>query len=523
MDEQRGQLSIFLGISVLLILTMMAFVINVGLFVKAKINLQNAVDAAAWAGAAVQARQLTNIAYLNWEMRNNYKEWMFKYYVLGQVSMEKTNVDSSGNFVKQPDDLMDFRRDLHAAAVSFRTSGGDAIYDRWNIPSVCIDVAGGNFENLCDLYHLPGVPFFPDSGLNIKDLSDEFFTHITEAKAKDCAFRTDLNFGVSMAWAYGIKGEDIAGDIDTPVASDREGAWVKALELALRMRNLEKIVNRPPEQQSICIGGSDCKSIRSLEGESPDLPVANERPIKAFLSAWRNLSGGIDKEKGVDVFSSSFRLTELSPTSYPVSPRSLSGFLIPASPSSNLEKHYLDLWIYPLNLATFFVNFSPSSSSYAAKGRGGASFPTGSDCSAIRMALPVPGFIFGFAKNPDVVTYYAVKGEANYIGLLYPFSDKNGVKLHAYAAAKPFGGRIGPILFGNKNDGESVIPRDANFRSAAYLSGINLSSTPSAEPDLMPTSSLFWVKGTSDAVGGIPISGAMQNLPSPICFMITWI
>ena len=86
LKNARGQLSIFLAISVVFFITAVAFVINVGLFVKAKINLQNAVDAAAWSGAAVQARQLSDIAYLNWEMRNVYKEWMFKYYVLGNLS-----------------------------------------------------------------------------------------------------------------------------------------------------------------------------------------------------------------------------------------------------------------------------------------------------------------------------------------------------------------------------------------------------------------------------------------------------
>ena len=68
--KERGQLSIFLGIVLIVLVSFLAFIINVGLFVKAKINLQNAVDAAAFSGAAVQARQLTNIAYLNWELSN---------------------------------------------------------------------------------------------------------------------------------------------------------------------------------------------------------------------------------------------------------------------------------------------------------------------------------------------------------------------------------------------------------------------------------------------------------------------
>ena len=77
--SNRGQLSIFMGITLIIVMSMLAFIINVGLFVKAKINLQNAADAAAFSGAATQARQLTNIGYVNWELINTYKEWMFKY------------------------------------------------------------------------------------------------------------------------------------------------------------------------------------------------------------------------------------------------------------------------------------------------------------------------------------------------------------------------------------------------------------------------------------------------------------
>ena len=83
--NQNGQLTVFLAIGLTIFLTMTAFIINVGLFVKAKINLQNATDAAAWSGASVQARQLSQIGYLNFEIRNVYKEWLFKYYVLGNL------------------------------------------------------------------------------------------------------------------------------------------------------------------------------------------------------------------------------------------------------------------------------------------------------------------------------------------------------------------------------------------------------------------------------------------------------
>ena len=94
---QAGQLSMFLGVTLIIIICLLAFIINVGLFVRAKINLQNAVDAAAYSGAATQARLLTQIAYVNWEMRNNLKEWMFKYYVLGQLGNQVLLDQGAGN------------------------------------------------------------------------------------------------------------------------------------------------------------------------------------------------------------------------------------------------------------------------------------------------------------------------------------------------------------------------------------------------------------------------------------------
>lgn len=91
-----------MGIALILVMGMLAFIINIGLFVKAKINLQNAVDAAAFAGAATQSRQLTNIANVNWEMRNTYKEWMFKYYILGQMGLVKGNNNLSDAALASP-------------------------------------------------------------------------------------------------------------------------------------------------------------------------------------------------------------------------------------------------------------------------------------------------------------------------------------------------------------------------------------------------------------------------------------
>jgi hypothetical protein len=54
----------------------------------------------------------------------------------------------------------------------------------------------------------------------------------------------------------------------------------------------------------------------------------------------------------------------------------------------------------------------------------------------------------GFYKKPETMTYYAIRLKAK---VRLPFSPFGEVTLKAYAAAKPFGSRIGPKLEDNKD------------------------------------------------------------------------
>jgi hypothetical protein len=205
--SQKGQLSIFLGTLLLTVMSLLAFVINVGLFVKAKINLQNAVDAAAWSGAAVQARQLTNMSYLNWELRNTYKEWMFKYYVVGQLGLEKTHVHNlsvNTKFVQPSANNMNFRANPFWAdqGSPLGTDGGDGAFDKFNLPSTCIHF--GSAANICQIQDVPGLPRFGSEGLpSISEANESFLNVMTSEKAKNCVVRSELNFATAMTWTYG--------------------------------------------------------------------------------------------------------------------------------------------------------------------------------------------------------------------------------------------------------------------------------------------------------------------------------
>ncbi len=524
--REAGQLSIFLGMVLVVVTTFIAFVVNVGLFVKAKINLQNSVDAAAFAGASVQARQLTNIGYLNWEMRNTYKEWLFKYYVLGNIGLDSIdNIDGTappgpgcnGGIPLNNGSGMNFR--LRQFTGNDCRYYNNQVYDHYNVPSVCIHFGSNN--NICEIVTLPGLPRFNTVGLpSISEQHESFLNSIVQTKADDCSDRSNINMGATMLWTYGTGSATILGGVPE-IAPTRIGAWVQALELALRMRNLEAIVNTPPISSPICrnpgnTNGVPCTSIETIMNDGSSLPF-HERPTKAFWSAFRNLSGGAFKENNdSNDFAASFRLTELSPNPFPTNERSLSGFLIPAGQAA-LEKRYLDLKVMPVNYAMFYTSFFPASGDFTTA----AGAPRAeAACGGTKTAIPVPGYIMGFVKNPEVVTYYAVEGAAEFTGLFYPFFETKGITLKTYSVAKPFGGRIGPVLFnaGFQGNDSEVKTRDTDKRTSSnYISAFNLENVPDISTDAgaaqvltggypIPTTQNFWVTSTgSQVIGGNPV------------------
>ncbi|MCP4914310.1 MAG: hypothetical protein GY909_14450 [Oligoflexia bacterium] len=499
-----------MGMTLLVIVSFLAFIINVGLFVKAKINLQNAVDAAAYSGASVQARQLTNIAYLNWEMRNTYKEWMFKYYVLGQKKLEATQLVNIDTPLNNP--YMNFR--LRPFYTPGQSGYDPTIYDYYNVPSICIDY--GSSHPICHIASVPGLPRFNAVGMpSISEQHESFLNSLVATKSDACSSRSNVNMGTAMLWAYGTRNSSLFSDVPD-IASSRPGAWTESLELALRMRNLEMMMNLPPLSEPICLQPTSaaCIPANELDDKMTAIPLY-ERPIKSFWSAFRNLGGGAYKEDMSDPFVQSFRLTELKPNPLNVNPNSLSGFLIPSAAgtigeegSTPFEKHYVDLQIYPMNLVTFYTTFVTTTGDFKNSG-----VSSESDCAGVKTALPIPGYILGFTKNPQVVTYYPVKGEAEFVGLFFPFTETNGIKLTAYAAAKPFGGRIGPKLFSIQN--ETVIqPRaEAEKRlTVPYFSALDTAPVAAATGGIkagypIPTTVDFWASASKLTIGGNPTTG----------------
>ena len=514
--DSKGQMSIFLGVVMLIIMGLLAFTINIGIFVKSKINLQNAVDAAAYSGAAVQARQLTNIAYMNWEMRNIYKEWMLKYYVLGQL-----NHPGVRKAINAPNERVDYRLpplcgDRGSPCAAAFSSMTHKSWDPWNIPSICIDLVGT--YKICNTYTLPGLPKFGALGApGLDDTHMVFMSVMEEQKSLDCAKRSNLNFLLATQWTYGMEKNAFLPANIPKVALHRRGAFPLALEAAIRVRNLERIINQPPHRTGIT-----ASNVAALENQPHPI---HERTVKAFWAGYRNLAKSPDGEK--HALKRTFTLTELSPGPRVINSdfdKNLSTYLMGGIGSNGFspsEKHYVDLQLQLVNYAIFFNLFHAGEALVPATS--GTPHPVGeaASCPVVKVAIPVPGYPLGFIKNPNILTYYAVKGVASFTGLFNPFQGP--IKMEAYAAAKPFGGRIGPHLFKVHSEQELRTRPKLSF---SYISGLQIGiSSEDIDQDSLnsypiPHDQDFWLEGrTNEVVGGIPnasdakIKFGIPNMP----------
>ena len=509
LKNQKGQISIFFSASLVVLVSIIAFVINIGLFVKAKINLQNATDAAAFSGAAVQARQLSKIAYLNWEMRNIYKEWMYKYYVIGNLNLQ--DVENPGGTGPMSFRLQD---DLNVLT-------NQRAKDNYNIPAVCIHIAGSQ-TNICKRYSIPGLPEFGSSQLvGAEEASRAFMDTLISTKVNDCIDRTRLNMLVANTWTYNVLAstmdDSLAGQ-GPAILADRQGAWPRAVELGMRIRNLEYAMNRKAQTRGVCNSGSTDKTNCgvSINDIMQERMLGNERIVKAFYSGYRNLGNDVDQE-----MKESFTLTEIPPRPVPYSsPTNASYLMIPKVKAQNYEKQWVDLKLMMANYAIFYAAMIPRADS-----------ATSGACDVSKVAIPVPGYPLGFYKNPDVITYYAVRGEAEFIGMFNPFNDS--VKMTAYAAAKPMGGRIGPMLFVQKENETGFYGRrdSGKLRSIPYIASLNFIGATTRysgplqagqyEPGVpLPLNATaapgpFWLSSPDSQIGGLATDSSVVEFGVP--------
>jgi hypothetical protein len=86
--NQNGQVALFVALIFQIIFVLFALVINVGLIVHHKINLQQSTDLAAYYGAMKQAEILNVIGHINFQMRQAWKLMTWRYRIIGSFAYQ---------------------------------------------------------------------------------------------------------------------------------------------------------------------------------------------------------------------------------------------------------------------------------------------------------------------------------------------------------------------------------------------------------------------------------------------------
>jgi Flp pilus assembly protein TadG len=400
--NDKGQVSLMVAIMMMTFLFFFCFVVNVGMLVNAKIQLQNAADLAAYAGAATQARLLNRISFLNYEMRRNYKKFLFRYYVMGNRAQKNFPKTATGTKPQTPN--------------YWAPNPGEPGAPNFNVPAVCLIFQSN--DNYCQTNVNPKIQIPPPSSFDmINDALRNQLVQLENLRQKNCGKIAATNLYALVLWLYNGDPDinpdfGLASDPDLAKTQQLVEMLVKGLglvprELLLRQRieTLKGYLNEPASNKS----GVTKDTVESYL-KSGD-PNRYERTIQAFNSAFYTLGEHTFSRDGI-------AMDELQS-------------------DKQIELHNnsvrFDTW------AIYFDDAPPPPPGTDAS-------KIGSDC--VPHLVPqtmMSDAIVGVAKDPSILTYYAVRLKAKAKLLFNPWGA-DGLELKAYAAAQPFGSRIGPNI-----------------------------------------------------------------------------
>ncbi|WP_413576279.1 TadE/TadG family type IV pilus assembly protein [Bdellovibrio sp. HCB290] len=174
LKNRKGQVALFVALIFQILFIFFAMVVNVGLLVHHKINLQNSVDFAAYYGAMKQAENMNAIAHVNYQIRQSWKLLAWRYRMIG----------TAGDFEEHPL-LKDPTRGLTLRPGSADTDDINmSARDFYDAPSFCAT-------------YVPFKPM-PDGENTCKYLKTNSGIRIFE-KSKPIAFHHSINAAISNA------------------------------------------------------------------------------------------------------------------------------------------------------------------------------------------------------------------------------------------------------------------------------------------------------------------------------------
>jgi hypothetical protein len=398
--NQKGQVALFVALIFQVLFVFFAMIVNVGLLVHHKINLQNSVDLSAYYGAMRQAEMMNSIAHVNYQIRQAYKLFMFRYQQLGNAGATKQPLLDTDSAVTWP------------TVFCIAYSPVNAVQ---GTESYCMSASEGM------TVPTPGVPelfsgAFPF--INFQNAIANTANQLKTAAVTSCRDKMALNYMMLARFEAAYK-----------------------LDLANRKQLLLRLANQLSTSDPTDIDGQSIRTgaFRTLV---KNLTYQNQDSIKSHFDD-RGVGGGAADADFQ--FVNSLALpgctstgNELDPPGW-LSEISIFPFLyaVDADCSSGEALHFAPK---PVNLGNAASQFTNAINLYGKPAVQQMSQymnePTGEDPQTRLYKSSL-----GFEKNPWCMAYVGVSAK---VTPQIPFSPLGSVTLTAKAYAKPFGGRIGP-------------------------------------------------------------------------------
>lgn len=409
LNNKRGQIALFVALIFQILFLFFAMVINVGLLVHHKINLQNSVDLAAYYGAMRQAEGMNVIAHTNYQIRQSWKLLAWRYRMLG----------SAGDFSEHPFDKVGGGR-LRGNDDDTINPGAINFYDA---PSFCITYIPFKpmppGENTCkDLVSNSGVNIFkiPPVLIDLPSVSGK--TRSLALQLRASLIERCKDFGAFNYLMLG--GFVVSFNID-------QGNRM------LLMSYLSKAMS--PSSPDADFYDIDGKSVRqgiesTLKNNLTSANNTSDLKIKVYNSLGHSACNGSQGAKGeparwlkpIKVFPA-FNYIDTDCTTTRISPRGrmLSHVDLPRyTVEEGRFKDQID------DLKNYIGIRDPISDIY--------------------------NYSVGVEKNPWCMAYVGVSASAR---PKIPFSPFGSLEIKARAFYKPFGGRIGPWYYNKYPSGSA--------------------------------------------------------------------
>lgn len=445
--NKKGQIAILIALAFGLIFLLIAMVVNIGFLVAAKINLQNSVDMAAYAGAAQQARYLTEIGKWNYEMRRNYKAMSFDYMVA--MNAERNQADfkdymTSSNITKVPVACASLQRQGSQGGLIVKSKLCQNAFDANDINIASILQKSEEALNAGSLAAVAACTGDPTSDACNSATSAAGQQIASDKSLKDLASDESMKYGNYEDKSYNYNRRLIGwmlhdyrhlqsrirgvhfGNIDIG-KYDKTGRWT-----FIKEKTTPVIFNNAP----ISVAAKVLNGYTNLNGPAPNAgqPMLLDTNGQSLKNPIHNAAYETFKRNLLEIISDKAQLYHLVPSA--------------ASSSNNITLQEFSGPYLRLNNhdVSFFVRYilikKASPDTYQ---------------SFLVTPQRVTNFPIGVAKDNRVMTYYTVVGVASTGNIPFNVFFGSGQasqepSLVAVAAARPFGSRIGPFIDNNCDD-----------------------------------------------------------------------